>query len=64
VRLTAREREVLTTLAEGKRTSRIAEELGMSVHTVRNHLGRLFKKLHAHGRLEAVAAARRLGLIP
>jgi DNA-binding CsgD family transcriptional regulator len=63
VRLTARELEVLTTLAEGKGTTRIAGELGVSVHTVRNHLDRLFKKLRAHSRLEVVATARRLGLI-
>ena len=63
VRLTARELEVLTNLAEGKGTTRIAGELGVSVHTVRNHLDRLFKKLRAHSRLEVVATARRLGLI-
>jgi PAS domain S-box-containing protein len=63
VRLTPREVEVLMDLAEGKATNRIAAELGVSVHTVRNHVDRLFKKLHAHSRLEVVAAARRLGLI-
>jgi DNA-binding CsgD family transcriptional regulator len=62
--LTAREREVLMALAEGKGTPRIAEELGVGVHTVRNHLNRLFRKLHVHGRVEVLAAARRLGLIP
>jgi PAS domain S-box-containing protein len=62
--LTAREREVLMTLAEGKGTSKIAEELGVSVRTVRNHLEHLSRKLHAHGRVEVLAAARRLGLIP
>ena len=64
VRLTPRELEVLSVLAEGKGTPRIGVELGVSVHTVRHHVERLFHKLHAHNRLEAVATARRLGLIP
>jgi len=41
----------------------IARELSVSVHTVRTHVRHLFAKLGAHGRTEAVARARVLGLL-
>ncbi len=41
----------------------IARELSVSVHTVRTHVRHLFAKLGAHGRSEAVARARALGLL-
>ena len=41
----------------------IARELSLSVHTVRTHIRHLFAKLGAHGRTEAVARARALGLL-
>jgi len=41
----------------------IARELSVSVHTVRTHVRHLFAKLGAHGRTEAVARARTLGLL-
>jgi len=41
----------------------IARELSVSVHTVRTHIRHLFAKLGAHGRAEAVARARALGLL-
>jgi LuxR family maltose regulon positive regulatory protein len=41
----------------------IARELSLSVHTVRTHVRHLFAKLGAHGRSEAVARARALGLL-
>ena len=41
----------------------IARELSLSVHTVRTHIRHLFVKLGAHGRTEAVARARALGLL-
>jgi LuxR family maltose regulon positive regulatory protein len=41
----------------------IARELSLSVHTVRTHVRHLFAKLGAHGRTEAVARARALGLL-
>lgn len=62
-RLTSREQEVLGLLADGKGTRRIAEELGLSPATVRNHIQRILHKLRVHSRLEAVALARRVGLI-
>lgn len=62
-RLTAREAEVLDLCADGYSTARMAEELGVSVATVRNHIQRTLGKLRVHSRLEAVALGRRLGLV-
>jgi DNA-binding NarL/FixJ family response regulator len=61
--LSDREREVLQLLADGASTDGIAEELSLSVHTVRNHVRNLTDKLDASSRLEAVAIAHRRGLV-
>jgi DNA-binding NarL/FixJ family response regulator len=57
--LTRREIEVLQLLAEGFSTERIATELFISIHTVRNHVSKILTKLGAHSKLEAVAIATR-----
>ena len=57
--LTPRETEVLQLLAEGYATERIANELFISIHTVRNHVSKILSKLGAHSKLEAVAIATR-----
>ncbi len=62
--LTARQAEVLRHLAVGCSTAQIADEMGISVETVRNHIRHLLRALGAHSRLEAVAVARRDGLLP
>ena len=61
--LTAREAEVLRLLSEGLSNQAIAEELGIRLATVRNHVQSVIGKLQAHSKLEAVAAGLRLGLI-
>ena len=61
--LTAREREVLTLLAEGASNKLIGRRLGISVHTVKYHVASILEKLDATGRTDAVAHAARLGLI-
>jgi len=61
--LTARETEVLRLLAEGLSNQAIAKQLYIRLATVRNHVQSVIEKLHAHSKLEAVAAAVRLGLI-
>ncbi len=61
--LTARERETLDLLGEGATTDEIAERLGVSRNTTRNHVQRVLEKLGARSKLEAVAVARREGLI-
>jgi two-component system, NarL family, response regulator DevR len=62
--LTEREREVLGLLAEGLSNAAIAEQLFVSVHTVRNHIANLSAKLGAHSKLEALSIAVRDGLLP
>jgi DNA-binding NarL/FixJ family response regulator len=61
--LSPREREVLTLLAEGMATQDIANQLFLSLHTVRNHVRNILTKLGAHSKLEAVAIAAREGLV-
>jgi DNA-binding NarL/FixJ family response regulator len=61
--LTAREHEVLQLLHAGRSTSGIADDLVLSVHTVRNHIRNLTAKLGARTRLEALARAREAGLL-
>ena len=64
VRLTDRQREVLSYLALGWETKYIAEELGVSWYTVRKHIENLRGRLGASNRLDAVVIAMRLGIIP
>lgn len=61
--LSAREKEVLTSLAEGNNYQEIADRLFISVDTVRHHIKNIYKKLHVHSQSEAVAKAIRKGLI-
>ncbi|HEY6028993.1 MAG TPA: LuxR C-terminal-related transcriptional regulator [Gaiellaceae bacterium] len=62
--LTPRQHEILRLLGQGLSTSTIASSLGLSEETVRNHIRALLAALDAHSRLEAVAVARRYGLLP
>ena len=62
--LTARELEILALLAAGTPNPRIAEQLVVSLDTVKKHVSHLLGKLGAANRTEAVTRARQLGLIP
>ena len=62
--LTARELEVLALLAAGAPNPRIAEQLVVTLDTVKKHVSHLLSKLGAANRTEAVTRARQLGLIP
>jgi DNA-binding NarL/FixJ family response regulator len=62
--LTARERDVLLSLVEGRRGRELARHLGTSVNTVRTHTSSILRKLDVHSRLEAVALARAHGMVP
>jgi DNA-binding NarL/FixJ family response regulator len=61
--LTARERQTLGHLADGATTTEMADRLGVAHNTVRNHVQRVLEKLGARSKLEAVAIARREGLL-
>jgi DNA-binding CsgD family transcriptional regulator/tetratricopeptide (TPR) repeat protein len=62
--LTARERQVLSLLAEGLRNVEIAQRHGVSVRTVDHQVSAILAKLGTRSRVEAVTEALRLGLLP
>jgi len=57
--LTPRQAEVLRLLEHGRSTDQIAQELHLSLETVRNHVRGILRALGVHSRLEAVAVARK-----
>lgn len=62
--LTARELEVLSFIAAGRRNREIAAELVVTLETVKKHTTHIFDKLGATNRTEAVTRARELGVVP
>ena len=60
--LTEREREILILIARGLSNAQIADELSISLKTVRNHASNIFNKLHVTDRLQAALRAREAGL--
>jgi DNA-binding NarL/FixJ family response regulator len=60
--LTDREREVLEMIAAGKGNATIANELVISLKTVRNHVSNIFTKLQVSDRAGAIVKARKAGL--
>ena len=58
-----RELEVLTLLAAGRSNKEIANQLHVSPNTVKTHVAKLFEKLSARRRTEAILRARELGMI-
>ncbi|MGM9485458.1 response regulator transcription factor [Roseateles sp. NT4] len=61
--ISPRELEVLEQLAAGLSNKEIADKLHVSPHTVKTHVARLFEKLGARRRTEAILKARELGLL-
>ena len=61
--LTRRESDVLAMLVIGLDARAISDQLGISLHTCRGYIKTLLRKLNAHSQLEAVATARRQGLL-
>lgn len=61
-RLTPREKQVLALVARGMSNTEIAGDLGISMGTLKTHIGNLLMKLRARDRSQLVIAAYRLGL--
>ncbi len=62
--LTPRELEILELIAKGLSNREIAERVFVSENTVKTHSSRVFKKLGARRRTQAVQLGKELGLIP
>lgn len=62
--ITKRELEILELIAQGMSNREIAEKLFVSENTVKTHSSRLFDKLGARRRTQAVQIAKEIGLIP
>ncbi|RYF93528.1 MAG: response regulator transcription factor [Caulobacteraceae bacterium] len=62
--ISPRELAVLRELAAGHSNKEIADRLHVSPNTVKTHIARLFEKLQARRRTDAIARARELGLVP
>ena len=62
--ITAREREILEAMAAGLSNREIGERLFVSENTVKTHAARLFDKLSAKRRTQAVQRAKEAGIIP
>jgi RNA polymerase sigma factor (sigma-70 family) len=61
--LSEREREVMGLVAAGLQNKEIAQKLGISPATVRNHVQNILQKLEVHSKLEAVSLAFRQGWV-
>jgi LuxR family maltose regulon positive regulatory protein len=64
ISLSLREIEVLSLIAEGKSNQEISARLYLTLNTVKRHAYNIYAKLDVKNRTQAVAKARRLGLIP
>jgi DNA-binding NarL/FixJ family response regulator len=58
--LSVREREILTMLVDGMEYKEIAEQLGLSPNTIRNHVAKIYRKLHVTSRAQAARIASNL----
>jgi DNA-binding CsgD family transcriptional regulator len=61
--LTKRESEVLCLVSRGQTTKKIAITLGISSHTVADHMKSIFRKLGANNKVEAIVEAQKLRLL-
>ncbi len=62
--ISPRELTVLESLAAGRSNKEIAADLHVSPNTVKTHIARLYGKLGASRRTDAIAKARELGILP
>lgn len=64
LRISERELTVLHELAAGRSNKEIAAKLNVSPNTIKTHVTRLFEKLGAKRRTDAINRARELGILP
>ena len=62
-RLSTREHDVLLLLADGANAAGIGQQLYMSESTVKSHIARIYQKLGAQNRAQALVTAMRIGLL-
>jgi PAS domain S-box-containing protein len=60
-RLTARETDILGLICQGLTDKEIARQFGLSLHTARNHVAAIYRKIDVHRRSAAIVWARRRG---
>lgn len=63
-KISKRELEVLTLMAEGLSNQEIAERLFVSLNTIKTHSAKLFEKLEVKRRTQAIETAKKLSLLP
>jgi LuxR family maltose regulon positive regulatory protein len=56
--LSIRQRQVLNDIARGRTYKQIAEKMDVSIHTVRNHVRRIYQKLEVRNSAQAIARCR------
>ncbi len=61
--LTPREREILAGVEQGHTYKELAARLQISPHTIHSHIKKIYEKLHAKSRRQALATARRKGIL-
>ena len=61
--LSPREKEILIGLEKGFTYNELSDQLSISYHTVHTHIKKIYEKLHAQGRKEALITARKKGII-
>ena len=61
--LSLKESKIIRCIEEGLTYKTIAERMGISPHTVHNHIKNIYEKLHAGNRVEALNRARKIGIL-
>ena len=61
--LTAKEMEILNLIADGKEYLEIAKKLKVAISTIQTHIRKLYKKLNAHSKTQAILKARESGIL-
>lgn len=62
--ITYREQEILSLMAQGHSSKSIAQQLGVSFHTVQTHRKNILRKLNETSTIRAVTVASNVGLLP